>query len=96
MPHPETIHITNPMDYRYNWIIYYTNALFHVGEVQEALTWTQRALEICPDDAWHRENFFFFTHMRQMAQETKFPVRPVMLYTEQPAAEVYSYEQATS
>jgi glycosyltransferase involved in cell wall biosynthesis len=65
MPRPETIQIINPMDYRYNWIIYYTNALFHVGEVQEALAWTRRALEICPDDAWHRDNFLLFTQALQ-------------------------------
>jgi glycosyltransferase involved in cell wall biosynthesis len=65
MPRPETLHIINPMDHRYNWIIYYTNALFHVGEVQEALAWTQRALEVCPDDGWHRDNFLLFARALQ-------------------------------
>jgi glycosyltransferase involved in cell wall biosynthesis len=60
MPQPETIHIINPIDYRYNWIIYYTNALYRVGAVQEAQEWTRLALEICPADPWHRQNFFLF------------------------------------
>jgi glycosyltransferase involved in cell wall biosynthesis len=61
MPQPDTLHILNPMDYRFNWIIFYTNALFHVGETREALDWTRRALGIKPDDQWHRENFLTFT-----------------------------------
>ena len=56
MPWPDTIHIVNPMDYRFSWIIYYTNALYQVGAAREAQLWTQRALEICLDDAQHREN----------------------------------------
>lgn len=61
MPAPETLHIINPMDDRFNWIIFYTNALFHLGETRMALDWTRRALEIKPDDEWHRENFLLFT-----------------------------------
>jgi glycosyltransferase involved in cell wall biosynthesis len=61
MPLPDTPLFVNPMDYRFNWIIYYTNALFHLGEVGEALRWTKRALEVRPDNAWHRENFIIFT-----------------------------------
>lgn len=63
MPQPETLQIVNPLDHRFNWIIFYTNALFHVGETQEALEWTRRALEIRPDDEWHRENFQTFTRV---------------------------------
>jgi len=63
MPAPDTMLFTNPMDYRYNWIIYYTNALHHVGRVEDALTWTRHALEISPDDAWHRQNFAFFSRV---------------------------------
>jgi glycosyltransferase involved in cell wall biosynthesis len=65
MPHPETLHVLNPMDYRFNWIIFYTNALFHLGETRQALSWTRRALEIKPDDEWHRENFLTFTRTLQ-------------------------------
>jgi glycosyltransferase involved in cell wall biosynthesis len=61
MPLPDTPLFINPMDYRFNWIIFYTNALFHLGEVEEALRWTKHALEVRPDDEWHRENFLVFT-----------------------------------
>jgi hypothetical protein len=48
------------MDYSFNWIIYYTVALYHVGRVEDALTWTRRALELRPDDPWHRQNEALF------------------------------------
>lgn len=60
MPWPETLLFTNPMDYRFNWMIYYTNALFYLNEVQAALEWTDRALTICPGDSMHRQNLAFF------------------------------------
>jgi glycosyltransferase involved in cell wall biosynthesis len=60
MPRPDTPLFVNPLDYSFNWIIFYTNALYHVGEVGEALGWTKRALALRPDDAWHRENFLLF------------------------------------
>jgi glycosyltransferase involved in cell wall biosynthesis len=60
MPAPDTPLFVNPMGYGFDWIIFYTNALFHVGEVREALAWTRRALELRPDDAWHRQNFLLF------------------------------------
>jgi tetratricopeptide (TPR) repeat protein len=56
MPVPDTLHIVNPMDFRYDWIIYYTNALVRVGAAAEALRWTRHALTLCPDDPWHRHN----------------------------------------
>jgi tetratricopeptide (TPR) repeat protein len=71
MPRPETILVLNPMDYHFNWIIYYTNALYHVGAVQEAQAWTRRALEICPDDPWHRQNFLLFGRELQAAQQSQ-------------------------
>jgi tetratricopeptide (TPR) repeat protein len=73
MPRPETIQVVNPMDYSFNWIIYYTNALYRIGAVQEAQEWTQRALEICPDAPWHRQNFLLFgreLHAAQQSQDT--------------------------
>jgi glycosyltransferase involved in cell wall biosynthesis len=60
MPLPETPLFINPMDYRFNWIIYYTNALYWLGDVQNALDWTGRALQICAGDAMHRDNRAFF------------------------------------
>src|SRR6185503_5188111 len=61
MPTPDTTHVINPMKYAYNWIIFYTNALYQVGEIREALKWTERALEVCPRGPWHSENLFLFT-----------------------------------
>ncbi len=60
MPRPDTPLFVNPLDYRFNWIIYYTNALFHLGEIGEALEWTKRALAVRADDVWHRQNFLTF------------------------------------
>jgi glycosyltransferase involved in cell wall biosynthesis len=57
---PQGILFTNPRDYDFNWIIYYTNALYHTGELEEALTWTRRALRVFPDDPWHRHNVVSF------------------------------------
>src|SRR5262249_5051202 len=65
MPTPETTHIINPMKYAFHWIIYYTNALYRIGEVREALEWTKRALEICPQGPWHSENFLMFSEALQ-------------------------------
>ena len=60
MPVPETLCIVQPLAYRYDWIIHYSNALFHVGRVAEGLEWTNRALGICPHETWHLENARFF------------------------------------
>ena len=56
MPVPQTNVFVNPRDYDVNWIIYYTNALYHLGELQTALEWTRRALDIRLDDPWHSQN----------------------------------------
>lgn len=61
MPRPKTDLFTNPMDYQFNWIIYYTNALYHMGEINEALYWTEQALQICPVDPMHRHNLKVFS-----------------------------------
>lgn len=61
MPQPDTLHILNPLDYSFHWIIFYTNALYHLGETRDALDWTRHALIIRPDDEWHRENFLSYT-----------------------------------
>ena len=71
MPLPDTVMFVNPMAYRFDWIIYYTNALYHVGSIDDALAWTRHALEIKPDDEWHRQNFLTFTHERQAREQTR-------------------------
>jgi glycosyltransferase involved in cell wall biosynthesis len=53
---PTTACAINPLDFRYHWIIHYTNALFHMGRIAEALQWTEHALTICPTDSWHNGN----------------------------------------
>jgi glycosyltransferase involved in cell wall biosynthesis len=60
--------LTHPMDAAYRWIIHYTNALYHLGRVAEALAWTRRALAIQPEDRWHLANRTFFeAHLAGMA-----------------------------
>ncbi|HVA91780.1 MAG TPA: glycosyltransferase [Chloroflexota bacterium] len=63
LPVPETLAILNPMTYSHAWLIHYTNALFQVGRVRDALLWTRKALEIRPDDPWHLHNEQFFSGM---------------------------------
>lgn len=88
MPRPDTLQIVNPMDYRYAWIIYYTNALYHAGELRQALRWTRRALELCPDDVAHRENFLFFARALQERDDRPHarvaPARSVAAHGERP------------
>ncbi len=66
-PLPNTVCITNPHALRYAWIVHYTNALYHVGRVDDALDWTRRALDICPGERWHLVNFHFFSECRRAA-----------------------------
>jgi glycosyltransferase involved in cell wall biosynthesis len=61
LPAPETICIVDPRSFRYNWMIHYTNALYHLGKPQEALEWSDRALSICPGETWHIVNWHFFS-----------------------------------
>jgi hypothetical protein len=67
MPQPQAVLFTNPMDYRFNWMIYYTNALYHLGELSQALHWTRQALAICPGDAMHRQNLAYFKQAVEQA-----------------------------
>lgn len=61
MPPPVTSHFMNPLDWRYHWMICWTNALYHVGLLTEAHYWTKQALEICPGDTQHQHNLTFFS-----------------------------------
>ena len=60
LPAPDTDHIQNVAVYQHQWIIYYTNALYHLSRPVEALTWTEQALAMRPDDPWHQQNAVFF------------------------------------
>jgi len=62
LPVPDTLCIVNPMEYKYSWIIYYTNALYHTKRLPEALEWSQQALTICPHEIWHLSNVAFFSN----------------------------------
>jgi tetratricopeptide (TPR) repeat protein len=98
MPIPDTTHIINPMKYTYNWIIFYTNALFQVGEIREALRWTERALEVCPRGPWHAENLFLFTEALGSSYALEAARRPGLVAAGDPAAfsasqRTESYEQ---
>jgi glycosyltransferase involved in cell wall biosynthesis len=72
MPQPDTLHILNPLDYSFNWIVFYTAALSRLGEMREALDWTRRALFMRPDDERHRRNFLTMT--RALQDETHAPL----------------------
>lgn len=62
MPEPESVHFMDRTAFRYGWIIYYANALFHVGAPEEARAWTLRGLNHCPDDEQHLANLAFFSN----------------------------------
>jgi hypothetical protein len=59
LPAPDAA-VVDPLEYRYNWLVYYTNALYGTGRLREALEWTEHALQICPTDQWHLANRQFF------------------------------------
>jgi tetratricopeptide (TPR) repeat protein len=63
MPEPDSVHIMDRTSYRYGWIIFYANALYHVGAADEARAWTLRALSHCPDDEQHLSNLAFFSSL---------------------------------
>ena len=60
MPPPVTTLFLIRAEWEYDWIIYYTNALYHVGRLQDALEWTDYALNLRPEDAYHLSNKKFF------------------------------------
>jgi glycosyltransferase involved in cell wall biosynthesis len=53
---PDTLSPINLAELKYGWIVYYTNALYHLGRIEDALEWTRIALERCPGIEWHVEN----------------------------------------
>jgi glycosyltransferase involved in cell wall biosynthesis len=61
LPRPDTVCPTSPRALRHSWIIYYTNALFHLGRLREAREWTSKALQIRPGEPWHVNNQQFFS-----------------------------------
>jgi tetratricopeptide (TPR) repeat protein len=60
LPPPETLLFVNRRAHTYDWLIYYTNALYHLGDLEAALAWTRHALDLSPDDQWHRYNLTYF------------------------------------
>ncbi len=60
MPPPQTTLFLIKTEWEYDWIIFYTIALFHVGRLQDALEWTNHALKLRPEDAYHLSNKTFF------------------------------------
>jgi tetratricopeptide (TPR) repeat protein len=67
MPVPDSLLFLAPADYRTSWIIYYTNALFHTGQVAAALAWTRRALALGADRRWHVDNLFVFGRLQDQS-----------------------------
>ena len=60
MPEPDSLQIMDSTTYTSRWVIHYTNALYRVGEVDEARAWTVRALRRNPGDEMHLANLRFF------------------------------------
>ncbi|MEA2525736.1 MAG: hypothetical protein QOF73_2963 [Thermomicrobiales bacterium] len=60
LPPPETLLFVNRRAHTYDWLIYYTNALYYLGDLEAALAWTRHALDLSPDDQWHRYNLTYF------------------------------------
>ncbi|MCB0112026.1 MAG: glycosyltransferase, partial [Caldilineaceae bacterium] len=71
-PPPQTDHFVNPMAYRFDWLIYYTVSLYHLGRRREALAWTKEALRICPDDPWHCRNLHLFLRSSAATRDEPF------------------------
>jgi glycosyltransferase involved in cell wall biosynthesis len=80
LPAPETICVVSPREYRYDWIVHYTNALFHLGRLSEAISWSEKALSICPADVWHSMNWHFFA---ESIRQREFLVRPQLSVTKE-------------
>ena len=70
---PQGMLVTNPRDYDFTSIIYYSNALYHLGQLEEALAWTRRALKVFPDDPWHRHNASSFERELGVRQQEICP-----------------------
>jgi glycosyltransferase involved in cell wall biosynthesis len=60
MPSPVTTLFLVKTEWEYDWLIHYTNALYHVGRLQDALEWTNYALQLRPEDAYHLSNKTYF------------------------------------
>ncbi len=63
LPAPDTLMFVSLRGYEFDWIIYYTNALYHLGRTADARAWTEAALALAPADPWHRHNLSFFASL---------------------------------
>jgi tetratricopeptide (TPR) repeat protein len=62
-PKPATPLFINEWKQKVEWLIYYTNALAHVGRVEEAREWTLKALQLDPTNQWHTANLAYFDQL---------------------------------
>jgi glycosyltransferase involved in cell wall biosynthesis len=77
LPLSDTLLFVNQQSLDYDWIIHYTNALFNLGKISEALAWTEHALAINPADPMHVNNRDFFSKLvEQLAEEDPNGVCP--------------------
>ncbi len=60
IPSPMTTLFLIKTEWEYDWLIHYTNALYHVGRLQDAIEWTNHALSLRPEDAYHLSNKSYF------------------------------------
>jgi tetratricopeptide (TPR) repeat protein len=81
LPPPDTLLFLDHRDYAYRWIIHYTNGLYYTGQIEAALAWTRRALELSPDDPWHQRNHAFLAEQVSRRALTPSEVSVVPLLT---------------
>lgn len=61
---PDTLLFVDRKSLTFDWIIYYTNALYEMGKIESAYQWTKTALKIDPQDGMHLHNLEYFTSRR--------------------------------
>jgi len=59
-PIPDTPLFRDERQLKIEWLIFYTNALHHVGRAEAAREWTRLALKLDPKNQWHQANAVFF------------------------------------
>ena len=87
-PTPVTPLFRNEWKLKIEWLIFYVNALFHVGRQDEAREWTLKALELDPTNHWHLANKNLFDSYENP--------EPPLIVAEEPAVEAAEIESAAA
>jgi tetratricopeptide (TPR) repeat protein len=76
LPTPDTLLFVQPFDARFTWLLDYTCALYHLGDVRAALDWTRTALLLVPDDPGHQHNMLVFAQALHAGETDDFGAIP--------------------